>query len=100
MLSNKLDVLSTPTIASGPCKQNVGCTKSAFICRLSGPGSWYVASSFPAVISGPGGEYTVDITDADPESGLNLPDEEDTVVALAPSSDAGDEIRVSCILKY
>ena len=44
----------------------------------------------------PGGEYTRDITVADPEhSG-----EEDIVALFASSPDSGDEILVFCILKY
>jgi hypothetical protein len=52
------------------------------------------------VVSGPGGEYTGDNTAADPETGLILPDEEDSAAVFAPSSDSGDEILASCILKY
>lgn len=44
----------------------------------------------------PGGEYTGDITVADPEPGLILPGEEDIVVVFASSSDFWG--RDSCVL--
>lgn len=96
--SNRLDVLSTPPIASGPCKQNSGCTETVFTCRLRGVESWYVVRPFSVVVSGPGGEGNGDTTAADLEPELILPDEEDVVAVSAPSSDPWDEIPVPCIL--